>query len=104
MALQLGIVRVNRYRYATQQSNSRTHLLKSHRQTFKGLDTWIRSCSRCVSTRARKMLLNEVDIYKTDVTAIQEMRCMAEEIIAYKNYTIFYSRHNEKQRFGTEFI
>jgi hypothetical protein len=50
------------------------------------------------------MLLNEVDIYKTDVTAIQEMRCMAEEIIAYKNYTIFYSRHNEKQRFGTEFI
>jgi hypothetical protein len=50
------------------------------------------------------MLLNEVDIYKTDVTAIQETRCMAEGITAYKNHTIFYSRHNEKHRFETEFI
>jgi hypothetical protein len=50
------------------------------------------------------MLLNEVDIYKTDVTATQEMRWLTEGIIAYKNHTIFYSRHNEKHRFGTEFI
>jgi len=37
---------------------------------------------------------NEVDIYEIDVTAIREMRCMAEGIIAYKNYTIFYSPRN----------
>jgi len=53
---------------------------------------------------ALKMLLSQIDSYKMDITAIQEIRWTGEGIIDKKNYTIFYSCDRKHHIFETGFI
>jgi len=53
---------------------------------------------------ALKMLLSQLDSYKMDITAIQEIRWTGEGIIDKKNHTIFYSCDRKHHMFGTGFI
>jgi hypothetical protein len=53
---------------------------------------------------ALKMLLSQPDLYKMDITAIQEIRWIVEGIIDKKNHTIFYSCDRKRHMFGTGFI
>jgi exonuclease III len=50
------------------------------------------------------MLLSQLDAYKMDIIAIQEMRWTGEGIIDKKNHTIFYSCDRKHHMFGTGFI
>jgi exonuclease III len=53
---------------------------------------------------ALKILLSQLDSYKMDITAIQEIRVTGEGIIDKKNHTIFYSCDRKHHMFGTGFI
>jgi hypothetical protein len=49
------------------------------------------------------MLLSQLDSYKTDITATQEIRWTGEGIIDKKNHTLFYSCNRKHHMFGTDF-
>ena len=51
-----------------------------------------------------KKLLSQLDSYKTDITALQEIRWTGEGIIDKKNHTIFYCSDRKRHMFGTGFI
>jgi len=53
---------------------------------------------------ALKKLLSQLDSYKTDITALQEIRWTDEGIIEKRNHTIFYSCDSKRHMFGTGFI
>jgi len=50
------------------------------------------------------MLLSQLDSYKMDITAVQEISWIGEGIIGKKNHTIFYSCNRKHHMFGTGFI
>ena len=50
------------------------------------------------------MLLSQLEAYKMDIIAIQEMRWTGEGIIDKRNRTIFYSCDRKHHMFGTGFI
>ena len=50
------------------------------------------------------MLLSQLDSYKMDITAVQEIRRTGDGIIDKKNHTIFYSCDRKRHMFGTAFI
>jgi len=51
-----------------------------------------------------KLLLSQLDSYKKDITALQEIRWTGEGIIDKKNHNIFYSCDRKHHMFGTGFI
>ena len=53
---------------------------------------------------ALKKLLSQLDLYNTDITALQEIRWTSEGIIDKENHTIFYSCDKTRHVFGTGFI
>ena len=53
---------------------------------------------------ALKMLLSQLDSYKMDITAFQEVRWTGEGIIDKKNHTTFNSSDKKHRMFGTGFI
>jgi exonuclease III len=53
---------------------------------------------------AIKMLLEQLDRYKLDITVIQEMRWVGKGIIEKKNHIVFYSCQRRDHIFGTGFI
>jgi hypothetical protein len=50
------------------------------------------------------MLLDELNEYNTDITAIQEVRWTETGMIEKRDCTLFYSSSNNKRQFGTGFI
>ena len=50
------------------------------------------------------MLLSQLDSYKKDITAVQEIRWTGEVIIDKKDHIIFYSCDRKKHMFRTGFI
>jgi len=50
------------------------------------------------------MLLSQLDSYKMDINAIQEIRWTGEGIVDKKYHTIFYSCNRKHHMFGTGFI
>jgi len=53
---------------------------------------------------ALKMLLSQLDSYKKDITAVQEIRWTGEVIIDKKDHIIFYSCDRKHHMFVTGFI
>jgi exonuclease III len=53
---------------------------------------------------ALKMLLEQLDRYKLDITVIQEMRWIGEVVIEKKDHIVFYSCQKRDHIFGTGFI
>jgi hypothetical protein len=53
---------------------------------------------------ALKILLEQLDRYKVDITAIKEMRWIGEGVIEKKNHIVFYSCQKRDHIFGTGFI
>nr|XP_042895535.1 craniofacial development protein 2-like [Parasteatoda tepidariorum] len=51
-----------------------------------------------------QMLIEQVDSYRIDLLAVQEIRWTGEGIIEKKNHTVVYSCDREKHMFGTGFI
>jgi len=49
------------------------------------------------------MLIDQLQKYKTDITALQEIRWMNKGVIEKKDYTIYYSC-GDKHQFGTGFV
>lgn len=49
-------------------------------------------------------MINILDKYKTDILAIEEIRCLGKKIFEKKKYTIFYSCHPRERQFGTDFM
>jgi hypothetical protein len=50
------------------------------------------------------MLLEQLDRYKLDITAIQEMRLIGEGVIEKKDHTVFYICQRRDHIFGRGFI
>jgi len=85
-------------------SKNRTDLPRTTLQRIKGLESWLMECVVVISFGALNMLLSELDSYKMDITAIQEIRWTGEGIIDKKNHTIFYNCDRKDHMFGTAFI
>jgi exonuclease III len=50
------------------------------------------------------MLLEQLNSYKLDITAIQELRWLDKGVMEKKNRVIFYSSQKKSHMFGTGFI
>ncbi|KAJ9589104.1 hypothetical protein L9F63_017608 [Diploptera punctata] len=53
---------------------------------------------------ALKVLLEQLDLYKLDLLALQEVRWIGNGILEKKSHTIFYSCHKKGHAFGTGFV
>jgi exonuclease III len=53
---------------------------------------------------ALKMLLEQLDSYKLDITAIQELRWLDRRVMEERNHVIFYNCQKKSHMFGTGFI
>jgi exonuclease III len=51
-----------------------------------------------------KMLLEQLDSYKLDITAIQELRWLDEGVMEKRGNVLFYSCYKKSHMFGTGFI
>jgi hypothetical protein len=49
-------------------------------------------------------LLDQLDKYNLEITAVQEMRWIGQGILEKKNHMIFFSCHKKNHMFGTGFI
>jgi hypothetical protein len=50
------------------------------------------------------MLLEQLDSYKLDITAIQDLRWLDKGVMEKRNHVIFYSCQKKSHMFGTGFI
>ena len=75
-----------------------------HCKGLKDLRVGSRNVLLLYQSGTLKMLLSQLDSYKMDITAIQEIRWTGEGIIEKKNRTIFYSCDRKHHMFGTGFI
>jgi exonuclease III len=50
------------------------------------------------------MLLEQLDSYKLDITAIQELRWLDKRVMGKRSHVIFYSCQKKSHMFGTGFI
>jgi exonuclease III len=53
---------------------------------------------------ALKMLLEQLDSYKLDITAIQELRWLDKGVMEKRDHVIFYSCQKKSHMIGTGFI
>ena len=50
------------------------------------------------------MLLEQIDSYKLDIAAIQELRWLGKGVVEKRDHVVFYSCQKKSHMFGTDFI
>jgi hypothetical protein len=75
-----------------------------HRKGLKDLRAGSWNVLSLYQSGALKLLLSQLDSYKMDITAIQDMRWIGEGIIDKRYHTIFYSCARLRHMFGTGFL
>jgi exonuclease III len=71
---------------------------------LKGIENWIVDFIISVQSWSLKMLLEQLDGYKLDITAIQELRWLDKRVMEKRNHVIFYSCQKKSHMFGTGFV
>jgi hypothetical protein len=78
-------------------------LSKTTWKMLKGLENWIVECVIFVQSWSLKMLLEQLDSYKLDITAIQELRWLGKAVMEKRDHVIFYSCQKKSHMFATAF-
>ena len=78
--------------------------LRRHSKRLKDLRLGSWNVLSLYQPGALKMLLEQLDCYKLDVTAVQELRWVGCGVMEKKDHVVFYSCQNKTHMFGTGFI